>query len=170
MRLELSNCVVRLMQSSDAAALARHGNNPNIAVNTSLPSPMTLDAAQQWIKTRLEQSSRLFCAIEVDGVIGAISLIFQPEPKRHSAEIGLWLAEEYWNKGIATEAVRALTEYGFTEQGLTRIFAHVFEWNLASMRVLEKCGYKREGWLRQSTIKDGKAVDEALYAKLRDEH
>ena len=168
MRLELSKCVVRPMQFSDAVALAKHGNNPKVAINTSLPSPMSIDTAQQWLKIRLEQSSRLFCAIEVDGAVGAISLIFQSEPKHHSAEIGYWLGEEYWNKGIMTEAVQALTEYGFSERNLSRIYAHVFSWNTASMRVLEKGGYQREGWLRQSVVKDGKVVDEAFYARLRD--
>lgn len=150
MRLELSQCTVRLMQLTDAPSLARHGNNPNVSDNNNLPSPMTLDAAEAWIQARLDQSSRLLCAIEAQGeAIGAIALIFQPEQKRHSAEIGFWLGEKYWNRGIATEAVQAFTEYGFTEHGLSRIYAHVFAWNLASMRVLEKCGYQQEGWLRQ---------------------
>ena len=128
---------------------------------------MTLDAAEAWIKARLDQSSRMLCALEAQGeAIGAITLVFQPEPKHHSAEIGFWLGEQYWNKGIATEAVRAFTQYGFREHGLSRIYAHVFAWNVASMRVLEKCGYQREGLLRQSAVKDGKMVDEVLYAKL----
>jgi RimJ/RimL family protein N-acetyltransferase len=171
MRLELSKCVVRLMQLNDAPGLARHGNNPNVSANNNLPLPMTLDAAQQWLEARLNQSTTVLCAIEVDWeVVGAIGLTVQPGLKSHSAEIGFWLGEKYWNKGITTEAVRAFTEYGFTQHGLSRIYAHVFSWNAASMRVLEKCGYQREGWLRQSVVKGGKLVDQAFYAKLRDDH
>ncbi len=170
MRLELSKCIVRPVELSDAPALAKHGSNPRVSINNHLPSPMTLDAAEQWVKTRLDQSSTVLCAIEVHGeVVGAIGLTVQPGPKSHSAEIGFWIGEDHWNKGITTEAVRAFTEYGFTQHGLSRIYAHVFGWNTASMHVLEKCGYQREGSFRQSVMKDGKTIDQALYAKLCDD-
>src|SRR5262249_50400323 len=105
-------------------------------------------------------------AIEVGGeVIGSVGFRIQKDMEQHSAEIGYGLGQDYWGLGIATEALRALTEYAFSHyEQVLRIYAYVFEWNTASMRVLEKCGYEREGWLLK-TIKDGKAIDQALYAK-----
>jgi RimJ/RimL family protein N-acetyltransferase len=139
----------------------------------SFPHPYTLADADKWIAHLQKQGAdATHFAIAVEGnAIGCAGFQLQKDMERHTAEIGYWLGQDYWGRGIATEAVRALTEYGFSHHDrLTRIYGRVFEWNVASMRVLEKCGYQREGWLRQSAMKDGKIVDEALYAKLRDEH
>ncbi len=87
---------------------------------------------------------------------------------RHSAEIGYWLGEPFWGQGIATKAVRALTEYAFAHLDLVRIYGTVFEWNPASARVLEKAGYTHEGRLRKSITKDGKIIDQLLYAIVRE--
>jgi RimJ/RimL family protein N-acetyltransferase len=83
-----------------------------------------------------------------------------------TAEIGYWLGEPFWGRGIATAAVAAFTAHAFADLGLRRVFARVLEWNPASARVLEKCGYALEGRLRRSALKDGKVADELLYARL----
>jgi RimJ/RimL family protein N-acetyltransferase len=87
---------------------------------------------------------------------------------RRSAEIGYFVGEPWWNRGIATEAVGACTRHGFEALDLVRIHAAVFAWSTASMRVLEKCGYEREGVLRKSVSKDGEIIDSVLYARIRE--
>ena len=87
---------------------------------------------------------------------------------RRSAEIGYWLGEPFWGRGIATAALRALTDYAFANHDIVRLDAGVFEWNPASMRVLEKVGYVLEGRLRKSVTKDGQTIDGFLYAKVLD--
>jgi RimJ/RimL family protein N-acetyltransferase len=85
----------------------------------------------------------------------------------HKAGVGYWLAESFWGRGITTKALRLATRYGFDEVGLRRIYAHVFPFNAASMRVLEKNAYKPEGRLRKEVEKDGRLYDMFLYAKVR---
>jgi RimJ/RimL family protein N-acetyltransferase len=87
--------------------------------------------------------------------------------ERIGAEIGYWLGEAYWGRGIMTDVVRLTTDYAFTELGLERVFAVPFTTNVASCRVLEKAGYLREGTLRRSAIKDGRILDQFIYAKVR---
>ncbi len=97
---------------------------------------------------------------------GGIGLLPGEDIRVLTAEIGYWLGEPYWGRGIATAAVSAFTSHAFATLGLRRVFARVLEWNPASARVLEKCGYVLEGRLRRSAIKDGKVADELLYARI----
>ena len=99
--------------------------------------------------------------------IGGIGFHPQADVHRLSAEIGYWLGEPFWGRGIATRAVRALDEWVFATTPLVRLFAHVFDWNPASARVLEKAGYALEGRMRRSVIKDGKITDQLMYGRLR---
>ena len=97
---------------------------------------------------------------------GGIGLLPGEDIHILTAEIGYWLGEPFWGRGLATAAVSAFTAHAFANLGLRRVFARVLDWNPASARVLEKCGYVLEGRLRRGAIKDGKVVDELLYAKL----
>jgi len=83
-----------------------------------------------------------------------------------STEVGYWLGEAFWGRGIVTEALKATTRYAFDTYGVTRVYAVPFEWNVPSQRVLEKAGYAFEGRMRRSAIKDGKIIDQLLYAYL----
>jgi RimJ/RimL family protein N-acetyltransferase len=85
-----------------------------------------------------------------------------------SAEIGYWLGEEFWGRGITTEALNAVSNFAFSSFDLCRLYAHVFEWNMASARVLEKAGYTLEGRMKKSVTKDGKSIDQLLYARTID--
>jgi RimJ/RimL family protein N-acetyltransferase len=85
-----------------------------------------------------------------------------------SAHIGYWLGEPYWGRGIMTDAVRRVTDHALGALGFVRLEAPVYEWNPASMRVLEKCGYVREAVLRKSVFKEGKLIDSMLYVKVKD--
>jgi RimJ/RimL family protein N-acetyltransferase len=104
-------------------------------------------------------------AIEVDGEsVGGIGYSVGTDIERYSAEIGYWIGEAYWGRGIASEALRLVSEYAFRDCGLLRLYALPFADNQQSMRVLEKAGYDREAILRSSSVKFGKPRDQALYA------
>jgi RimJ/RimL family protein N-acetyltransferase len=87
---------------------------------------------------------------------------------RRSAEIGYWLGEPFWGRGIMSEAVPAFTAYAFATFDVCRLYASVFEWNPASARILEKAGYVCEGRLRKSVVKDGRTIDQLLFACVRE--
>jgi RimJ/RimL family protein N-acetyltransferase len=120
--------------------------------------------------SRRELPSGTHFAIEVDGeAVGGIGLEPQADIERASAEVGFWLGEVCWGRGIMTQAVRAFSEFALNRPGCVRLYASVLEWNPASMRVLEKSGYQREGRMRRSAVKDGRIVDRILYARVRDD-
>jgi ribosomal-protein-alanine N-acetyltransferase len=166
----LTQCTVRDWRRGDEPALVRHANNRNIWINLRdrFPHPYTKRDAAQWMAYVRSGPPDTNFAIAVAGeAAGGIGFVVQPDVHRLSAEIGYWLGEAYWGRGIMTEALRAVTAFAFQAHGLQRIYAGVFEWNPGSMRVLEKAGYVREGVLRRSAIKDGKIIDQVLYAVTR---
>ncbi len=110
----------------------------------------------------------VFAIANATETIGSIGMLPQSDVARLSAEVGYWLGQSFWGRGIATESLKFLTEYAFAELGLVRLYATVLEWNPASARVLEKAGYEYEGLMRKSAIKDGQIVDQWLYAKVRE--
>lgn len=99
-------------------------------------------------------------------VVGTISFIWIQQENR-SAEVGYSLHHHYWNRGIATEALKAILKYGFQELELNRIEAQHDVANPASGRVMEKAGMQREGILRERIYNKGKYVDVMLYSILR---
>ena len=172
MRVELGSCVVRDWRASDAEALARHANSRAVWRNLrdAFPHPYSVADAELFLGVVRGLEPCTFFAVEVDGeAAGGIGYTLHSDVERLSAEIGYWLGEAYWGRGIATEAVRAVTAHAFREHGLRRLFAVPFAWNGASARVLEKAGYTLEGRMRQSAVKDGEVVDQLLYAAVRDE-
>lgn len=165
-------CVVREFRLDDAASLARHGNNRKIWLNLRdlFPHPYTEAHAAGYIAHVRQRSEILSFAIDVGGeAVGGISLRRGEDIERYTAELGYWLGEEFWGRGITSEAIRDVTERGFAVHGLIRIFAVPFTRNTASCRVLEKNGYKCEALMRQSAYKDGMIEDQFLYATLREE-
>ena len=167
MRLELTRSVVRDFRPSDAASIVEHANNRRIWLNLRdrFPSPYTDTDARFFLGRVAELAVPTVWAIEVDSrVVGGIGFELMTDVERVSAELGYWLGESYWNRGIVTEAVREVTAEGFRRLDLTRIFALPFADNTASIRVLEKAGFVLEGTLRQSAIKEGVIRDQRLYA------
>ena len=170
MELELSKSRLRPWKPGDEESLVRHANNRVIWRNLrdAFPHPYTLANAQHWIRSANPATPVTNFAIVVDGsAVGGIGLVLKDDVFRRSAEIGYWLGEEYWGRGIVTEAVRAVTDYAFATFDLCRVYAGVFEWNHASMRVLEKAGYEYECRMRKSVVKDGEIIDELIYAIVR---
>jgi RimJ/RimL family protein N-acetyltransferase len=171
-RLKLGKSLLRPFQRGDELSLVRHANNRDVWINLRdlFPHPYTLADARRWINDQIRQRETNQWAIEVDGhAVGGIGIQPRQDVNRISVEIGFWLGEEYWGRGIMTEAVGAITRYAFSTRGFTRVFAEVFEWNDASMRVLEKNGFVREGVLRSNAIKAGQVIDQVVYAAVRDE-
>jgi uncharacterized protein (TIGR00725 family) len=170
LRIPLSSCLLRLWMWEDVDSLQRHANNINVSRNLldQFPSPYRRRDAERWLA--VSQSTKTVFAIDVDGqAVGGIGFSTHDDSPSFVAVIGYWLGEEFWGRGIATEALCAVTSYAFAaDEGLHRIIANVFPWNPASMRVLEKAGYTREGVLHHSAIKNGRFVDEVLFAKTRD--
>jgi len=170
MELELSRSTLRPWKPGDEESLVRHANSRKIWRNLrdSFPNPYTFADAQRWIEAANPTSLITNFAIVVDGeAVGGIGLALKDDVFRRSAEIGYWLGEEYWGRGIVSEAVRSLTDYAFATFDLCRVYAGVFEWNPASMRVLEKAGYEFECRLKKSVTKDGETIDELIYAVVR---
>lgn len=171
MELELPGGRIRSWRAGDEPSLARHANNRNIWLNVRdrFPHPYTLADAEAWVAKASAAEPETQFAIEVSGeAAGGIGLFLQEDVERYSAEIGYWLGEVYWGRGIATAAVRRFTQYAFETFDLCRIYASVFARNAASGRVLEKAGYELEGRLRQSGVKEGRVVDGLLYATVRE--
>jgi RimJ/RimL family protein N-acetyltransferase len=150
----------------------RHANDRRVwlTLRDRFPHPYTVGDAEAWIGVAGAQAPAWDFAIAVgDEAVGGIGLIPGQDVHRLSAELGYWLGQAFWGRGIATTAVRWITELAFGERGLLRVQAHVFEGNAASMRVLEKAGYQLEGILRRSVIKEGRILDQYLYAKVSGE-
>ena len=121
-----------------------------------------------WIAFAGAEGSKTNFAIVVDGeAVGGVGLQLKSDVYRKTAEVGYWLGEAVWGRGVATAALRTITEYAFAHFDLCRLEAGVFAWNPASMRVLEKVGYRREATLERACFKDGRILDLVLYAKVR---
>jgi RimJ/RimL family protein N-acetyltransferase len=166
-------CTLRPFRPGDEEALRQLADDPDVARNLAdrFPSPYTRKDAEEWVATcqNLAEGQTVF-AIEVDGALAGgagfegIGAVYP-----RTAMVGYWLGRAFWGRGIATEALRALTAHAFASIYLNRLEAGVFPWNRASMRVLEKAGYRFETVLKGRLFKDGAAYDEHLYARLRDD-
>lgn len=168
--LRLGPCTVRAWTRADAAALVRHANDREVWRNLRdrFPHPYTDADAEQWLTWVTTAEPVTNFAIEVHGeAVGGIGFTIGEDVHHRVAEIGFWLGRSCWGRGIATEAVRAVTALAFARFELVRIAAHVFAWNAASMRVLEKAGYALEARLRNAVTKDGATTDLLIYAAFR---
>jgi ribosomal-protein-alanine N-acetyltransferase len=153
----------------DAESVVRHANSINVArqLRDRFPHPYTRANASAFLKATLSAPEPSNLAIDVDGeAIGAIGYVPGVDVERFSAEIGYWLGESYWGRGIATEALQLVTAHVFDAFNMLRLFALPFADNAGSIRVLEKAGYVREAVLRSSSVKYGQPRDQLLYARV----
>ncbi len=171
---ELIRCdgfILREWSKDDVPSLVRHANNIKIWRNLhdAFPHPYTKADAETWIEQTTGVPPGIVYAIVVDDeAVGGIGIHPMPDVHSRTAAIGYWLSESFWGRGIATKALRAMTEQAFASFDLARLEAFVFEWNLASCRVLEKAGYTREAVLKKRVTKEGRTVDCFLYALVRE--
>jgi [ribosomal protein S5]-alanine N-acetyltransferase len=170
MQLVLEHCTIRPWRLDDAESLATYANNRKIwlALRDLFPHPYTTQDAHEFLLRAIgEQPTTKFC-IEVSGrAVGGLGIHLGHDVHRHTATLGYWLGQDFWRRGIMTEAVAALTDFCFENFPLRRISAEVFANNPGSARVLEKTGFIFEGRLKNSIIKDGKLLDSLLYAKTK---
>jgi len=169
--IQCPRVLLRPWRRGDEPALVRHADNRKIWRNLRdrFPHPYTARDAEDWIRTAEGQGEpTLSFAIVLDGEpVGAVGLERFADVERRVAEIGYWLSEAHWGKGLVTEAVIAASAYAFATLDIDRLHAGVFEWNPASCRVLEKAGYRFEARLRKSVFKDGRTIDRLLYVRFR---
>ena len=167
-------CRIRKWKLSDATDLAMAISNKRIQNNLrdGLPYPYTEQDGINYISDMLstDENETFAFAITVDDkVVGSIGVFRQGNIHRLTAELGYYIAEEYWGRGIMTEAVRQICEYVFDKSDIIRIYAEPFEYNIASCRVLEKVGFQYEGTLRNNAVKNGKIIDMKMYSLLKAE-
>ena len=165
-------CAIRPWDLADAEALARALSNKKILDNLrdGLPYPYTVQDAREYITAMLsaDRDNTFAFAITADGqVIGSIGVFRGENIHRQTAEMGYYIAEDYWGRGIMTSVVRQTCEYVFAHSDILRIFAEPFAYNTASCRVLEKAGFQFEGLMRNNAVKNGQVIDMKLYALVR---
>lgn len=169
--LKLTDGIVTLrnFRRTDKYRMAELANNEKVAINLrdAFPHPYSVVDAQQFINIFIGQKPAQVFAIEYEGkYVGNIGLHKQDDVYSKSAELGYFIGEPYWNRGITTRAVNLICEYGFRELDVVRIYSGIFEFNSPSQRVLEKCGFNREAVLRSAVFKKGVMYDEIRYAKV----
>ena len=166
-KLHGTTFILRPWRLDDTDSLALHANNSKIAMNLrdGFPNPYLRADAVKWIKMVLENKKDLILAVDIGGeAVGGIGLHGKEDVYRFNAEIGYWLSEKYWGRGIMSEAVRLLVDYGFENYSWTRIYAGVFSNNEGSMRVLINNDFTEEAVLRKSVKKNGNYLDEHIFS------
>ena len=165
----LERCTVRPWRRDDLASLVRHADDPRVAatVRDLFPSPYTRDDGRRWLEHATTAGSTENLAIDVAGkAVGGVSMIAGQDVHRICAEVGYWLGQAHWGRGIMSEAVRAFSDHLIARRGYLRLEAPVFETNPASARVLEKAGFHREAVQKRAAIKLGRIIDVWFYVRL----
>lgn len=165
---QLPHCRIRSWAQGDVTSLVDNANNRRVWLNLldTFPHPYTTRDAKAWIASSSAADPQLHFAIEFDGsAVGGIGLLLHPGVLARTGSVGYWIGEPYWRRGIATAVVGAFAPWAMATHDLVRLEAHVFSWNEASMRVLEKCGFRREAVLEKRIQKDGIVLDEMVYAR-----
>lgn len=165
-------CKIRKWKLSDAKDLAIALSNRKVQDNLrdGLPYPYTEQNGKDYISDMLsanEDDTFAFAITADNKVVGSIGVFRQRNIHRQTAELGYYVAEEYWGKGIMTEAVKQICECVFDKSDIIRIYAEPFAYNIASCRVLEKAGFQYEGTLRSNAVKNGKVIDMKMYSLLK---
>ena len=169
--LGIEGWVLRAWRIGDAAALARHADNVEVWrwMSDRFPHPYTLDTAEHWVaRGHIEFGGDNWAIACNDEAVGGCGIHQEAAQFRCNAELGWWLAEEHWGRGITTRVAAALVERAFANPEITRVYAPIHAGNTQSMRVAEKNGFRLEGVQPQSAIKDCKVIDRWVYGKYRD--
>lgn len=163
--------ILRPWQSSDLDSLVKHADNYNIAkwLTDQFPHPYTYESGKGFLSMVGKDNPTKIFAIEIDGeAAGSIGVFPQSDIHQKSAEIGYWLSEKYWRKGIMSSAIRGIVKYGFDTFDIVRIYARPFSTNIGSQKVLEKAGFTLEAKLKKALFKNGEIMDELIYVKLKE--
>jgi len=158
---------IRPWKTDDLTNLVKYANNPDIAkrLTDAFPHPYTEEDGIRFIEMTNKQDPTLIFAIDLDGeAIGGIGLHPRQDIDRLNAELGYWLAEPYWGRGIISEVIPMMVKKGFEILQIERIYARPFGSNMASQRVLEKSGFRLEARFDKVLIKNNVLEDELIYA------
>jgi ribosomal-protein-alanine N-acetyltransferase len=169
LQTDLPGCVLRPWRDTDKDDLVREANNRRVWRNMThtFPHPYTERDADLWLAIAADPGASIQLAIALEGrAVGGIGVIAGEGIFAQTAQFGYWLGESHWGRGIASAAARALADRIAREQQFARLEAQVFEWNPASMRVLERAGFAREAVLRCAATKDGRLISTVLYARV----
>jgi len=173
MEIFFEGIVLRPWSISDAPKLAVLADNKKISDNLrdGLPFPYTLDDAKNWLNIILPENipPRFFAIILDKQLIGSIGIVSKTDIYRKNSEIGFFISEYFWGRGIATKAIKAVVSYAFRDFDIVRVYAEVFSDNLASRRALEKAGLKLEATIRKNIIKNHIIKDSCIYSILRED-
>ena len=174
MEKNIMKCKIRKWKLTDAKDIAVALSNKKIQDNLrdGLPYPYSEQDGIDFISSMLsatEDETFAFAITLDDKVIGSIGVFRQQNIHRQTAEMGYYIAEEYWGKGIMTDAVKQICDYVFKNSDILRIYAEPFAYNTGSCRVLEKAGFQYEGTLRNNAVKNGEVIDMKMYSLLREE-
>lgn len=159
--------ILRPWHISDLDSLVENANNPNIAkfMTNGFPHPYTPENGKAFIAMATKDEPIHIFAIDVNGkAVGGVGIHPQSDILCKNAELGYWLGENYWGKGIVTKAIKQITDFAFKTYDINRIYARPFGNNLASQHVLEKCGFKLEAKIEKNIFKNGEYLDELIYA------
>lgn len=167
------DCTIRPWKLEDAPSLAKALNNINIHNNLrdGLPFPYTVENANAFIQSMLDADKDKIYAFAItvdDEAIGSIGVFRRDNIHSRTAEMGYYLSESYWGRGLGTSAVKQACRRIFETTDIIRIFAQPFSGNIASCRILEKSGFSLEGILKQNAVKNGRIMDTKLYALLKE--
>lgn len=152
---------------NDLDSLVENANNFKIAqfMTDGFPHPYTRENAKAFIEFATKDSIPHIFAIDINGeAVGGIGIHPQTDIHRRNAELGYWLAESFWGKGIITKAIKETLNFAFKTYDIDRVFARPFGTNVASQRVLEKAGFKLEGKFEKTLVKNGELLDELIYS------
>lgn len=163
---------IKKWELADAEALSAVLSNKRVQDNLrdGLPYPYTEQDGREYISAMLaaDENDSFSFAVTADGkIVGTVGAFRQDNVHRRSAELGYYLAEEYWGRDIMTEAVSQLCSLVFSHSDILRIYAEPFAYNIGSCRVLEKAGFQYEGTMRSHAVKNGNILDVKLYARLK---
>ena len=173
--LQGERCLLRRVRPSDAAALVRHADDPEVSQDLfeGFPSPYTMAAAEAWCGHEANSGAfgYVWAIVVDDALIGCAGLVpHTGAGNRCNAETGYWLGKSYWRRGIASDALVQIVDWGFAAlPQLTRIYAPIYSRNEGSQAVARKCGFVREGVQKQAVIKHGQVIDLTIWATYRTE-
>ncbi len=167
--LEGDKIDLKTIEEEDLEFLRDGINNPRIRTYLTANRPINLAQQKDFFENVVSNEDPITLAIaDESGIVGIISLE-ESDDEIQVAKIGIWIAEDYHSKGYGTEAVELITDYGFNELGLHRIYARAYEGNEASKRIWEKLGFTHEGTLREQVFRKGEFEDAEIYGVLKQE-
>jgi [ribosomal protein S5]-alanine N-acetyltransferase len=173
MEISFEGIVLRPWVFSDASELALVADNKKIADNIrdGLPNPYSIKDAQDWLNLILPENNppKFFAITTGNLVAGSIGIVTKSNIYRKNFEIGFFVSENFWGKGIATRAIKAITSYAFIEFDIVRVYAESFSDNTGSRRALEKAGFRLEATLKNNIIKNDAIKDSCIYSVLRED-